>query len=213
MKVMAIVQRYYRDRREYLWPILRSLDAQTLRPERVILWNNFRERGEVIHFPGLEVHEVHSSVNTLMGRYAAIVLADSEYVYIQDDDLIMGSDVVGKLCAASAKFGGALVGPFGSKLAHSDKPYREGRRVQEGRCDVVLGRCFAASRASLLMRLARADLKSFGRCDDIVMSMAGEAYAVPNCAFTNLDERGVGLSYEPQHFDERDAMARRLLVS
>ena len=222
MKVTAIVQRYYPSRRGYIFPILKSLASQTLRPEKVILWNNFEPAGTwsddfeeklPVDYMGLNLHVVHSSENTMMGRYAAILLTETEYVYIQDDDLIMDHDVVGKLCAASHKFYGQLVGPFGSKLNHnSDNPYTLGTRIMEGRASVILGRCFVASRHSLLRRLLHSNANiPFGRCDDIIMSLAGDSYVVPNCGFTNLDERQTGLSHEPEHFSERDAMARRLL--
>lgn len=44
--VTAIIQRYYPERLGYIRAILDSLAGQTVKPDRVILWNNFMEEDE-----------------------------------------------------------------------------------------------------------------------------------------------------------------------
>jgi Glycosyl transferase family 64 domain len=211
--VTAVIQRYYSERLSYIRPILKSLSESSVVPEKVILWNNFPESSKELEFPFLDFprlnfHIIHSSVNTLMGRYAAILLAETDYIYIQDDDLVLASDVIEKLLAAAKTYAGARVGPFGMDFGPDpEKRYTSGHAAS-GYVDVVLGRCCLASRRSMLSRLtATSDFIPFGRNDDIFMSDGGSV-AVSGCGFTNLDERGVGLCHEECHFPERDAAAR-----
>lgn len=212
MTVTAIVQRYYRERDPYIVPILRSLASQTYPPVRVILWNNaINKQTEFAEEWPFKLHVIYSQHNTLMGRWAAVLLAETEYVYIQDDDLLMGPATIERLLAVSRQHFGTLVGPFGMNFGSDpEKPYTSGRRIHEGPADVLLGRCLLASKAHFLKRLAMAAVEPMGRCDDIKVSTAPPAmnYAVPGIRFTNLDERGVGLSHEPEHFDERNTAAR-----
>lgn len=211
-KVTAIVQTYYPERREYLGRIFQSLCAQTQPPDDIIIWDNSNsldltefsiEDGKIC--PKI----IRSNFNTLTGRYAAALVAETQLVFVQDDDIIVGPDTIKVMAEAAMKRPTKIIGAFGSRLnTKTDKPYTTGRAVI-GECDVVLGRVWCCDRRALVpgLELVLRWSIQLGRCDDIIMSMAGGGGFVVSTATTNLDERGVGLSHEAGHMAERDRVA------
>lgn len=210
MEVTAIIQRYYPERRRYLGAILDALTMQTKVPDRVIIWNNF---GGVVEsllensfFP---IHVIHSDVNTLMGRYAAALLASTPAVFIQDDDLLCGPDTIERLTSRLSDFPRTLFGISGSNINRaSSNPYTDGTTIYDGPADIVIGRCFALTRRELVSRLTLLH-PTVGRSDDIALSRQGHNVVIP-CDITDLDEQGVGLRHDAEHSSERDQQVKRL---
>lgn len=210
MEVTAIIQRYYPEREDYIYPILDALAEQTNRPSLVVLWNNFETPFQQFSTPAFPIHVIHSSINTLMGRYAAALLSSTPAIFIQDDDLVCGPTIIERLTERLGDHSRTVFGISGSNINRaSPNPYTDGTTVVEGRADIVLGRCFALTRRELISRLSRLH-PSVGRCDDIVLSRQGPNYVLPiEPDITNLDEAGVGLRHDPQHSEERDAAVRQ----
>lgn len=225
MSLTVIIQNYYEERQEY-WPqIYRGvMQTSTVKPDRLMIWDNMRVQSMYSRCRLLTPYHV-TSYNTLLGRYAAILLAATDYVFVQDNDLVVGPDTIERLFSVAQKNPEKIVGIAGCRLAYQradsgaallplpEQPYSKATWVKEGPVDVVLGRCWLAHRKALAPGFSRILSENIqpGRSDDIFFSMcAGGGIVVP-CSVTNLDEKGVGLSHEPQHFVERDEMARRML--
>lgn len=203
--VTAIIQTYYCERTRYLRDIIQSLREQTIRPERIILWDN---QGRCPDDEECDV--VASSFNTLLGRYAAVLLAETPHVLIQDDDLILGPDSIAMMLDRVNK---GATGIAGCRLDWPPSPtcYQDAQWVTEGYCDVLLGRAFIAHRSWFLpgFKYLLDGGRPPGRSDDIMFSLlsAHRPYVMPGVVYSNLDEGGVGLSHEPQHMKERNEAA------
>ena len=70
-----------------------ALRAQTVPPKHIWLWVNAHEDNEGFDFESLGVDRIfHNNYNwKFYGRFAAALLADSEYVAVYDDDTVPGS--------------------------------------------------------------------------------------------------------------------------
>lgn len=216
MNLTAVVANFYEERQKY-WPQIREALKQSTRPpDKIIVWNN-----DVRFHHGRcpESHWIDSTENTLLGRYAAIFLCETDYVFVQDNDLVIRPQTIERLFAVARDHQDKIVGVAGCRLGWEDyyaggnRLYTSAKWIQEGPVDVVLGRCWLAHRKALAPGFARILSENInpGRADDIFFSMcAGGGIVVP-CEYTNLDEEGKGLSHEPQHFEERDEWARRML--
>lgn len=210
----AVIANYYESRQKY-WPqILTAINRSTILPDRMVIWDNLGDWApSSFRWSGREAI-IHSPWNTLLGRYAAIFLCETDYVFVQDNDLVVGPQTIERLFQVARDHQDKIVGVAGCNLAKdTENPYTKASWVKEGPCDVVLGRCWLAHRKALapgFVRILSENVKP-GRCDDIFFSLAGNGGIVVPCEYTNLDEQGEGLSHEPQHFEERDAFARRML--
>lgn len=208
----AIIQVYYQQRFKYLASIVKAILSGSVVPGRIIIWaNGGNGYGSVETFAGqnndngVPITVIKSSDNTLMGRYAAVLVATTPYIFVQDDDLVVGHDTVGLLLDRCSS---GITGISGRNLGADPRGYTDGDGVYSGFADVILGRCFVCPKSALasginyLMRGGRPP----GRADDIMFSLfaPGNNYVMPGTGCTNLDEEGVGLSHEPQHMDERD---------
>jgi hypothetical protein len=203
LEFTAIAQHFYEGRRKYLPSIVQSWrDAGSFGE---IVWYNQQDRA---------LMGIASTFNTLLGRYAAALVADTEYVFVQDDDLLVEPRTIERLLKTASDFPEKIVGVKGMNLARgTDKPY-SGGQATVGACDVVLGRAWACHRQALLpgIELILKHNLQPGRSDDILFNMANRGgLAIASPEYINFDEEGVGLSHEPQHFEERDAMALRLI--
>ena len=224
----VIIQNYYEERQKY-WPqIFQAIHESSVQPEEVIIWDNMGAseefdpsldsfcvalRASPIKYDPKNLTIMSSSRNTLLGRYAAALIAKTPYVFFQDNDLLVNPDTIKTLLDAITGEC-QIVGPSGlTLLRKSATPYTHGLWATGGVCDVILGRCFACHRRALWPGIELVfDGIDPGRADDILFNLAAlEMPRVVPAAYTNLDEQGVGLSHEPEHFAERDAMARKLL--
>lgn len=206
-----ILQNFYENRQKY-WPaILKSIKAQSIPPKEIIIWDNLCciNASE----PGLTV--VSSGRNTLMGRYTAVWMAETDLFVFQDNDLLLGPDTIQRLINVARCRHTQIVGILGMKLNRkSEHPYTDGRAAI-GECDVVLGRAFACHRKALWPGFEAIHQKYLkpGRADDILFSMASRnAWAIAAPDFTNLDEEGIGLCHEDQHLPERNAFVKEMMA-
>lgn len=209
--VTVVIQNFYECRQKH-WPqIFNALESAGIPQEQMLVWNNHDEW----YFPATyRGRLVESSFNTLLGRYAACLVADTPYVFVQDNDLTVGPETIAALYRQAQLWPWRIIGVAGCLLNRdSDRPYFNAQWVREGFADVILGRCWMAHRLALAPGISYILKENInpGRADDILFSMcASGGYVVP-ATITNLDEEGVGLSHEPDHFKERDAMALRML--
>lgn len=81
-------------RRPYnLEPQLEALRKQTIQPKQIWLWVNYHEDNKNYDFKNFGIDRIfHNDFNwKFYGRFAAALLADTEYIAIFDDDTIPGS--------------------------------------------------------------------------------------------------------------------------
>lgn len=225
-EVTTIIQVHYRDRViNNLDRVLRRVGTGSFVPAHTLLWCNRLEVRDIMPCIGLDTitktgfrgmpHMISSTSNTLLGRYAAALMSTTPYIFVQDDDLEVGVDTVRDLVTAAAANPTSIVGVTGRDLALSgDEPYTGGWAVAAGPADVVLGRCWAAHKAALLPGIGHIMYHNIqpGRADDILFSLAGKGLVIeanPGNAINNLEEHGVGLSHEEDHFKERNQLAKR----
>lgn len=221
MKYTAIVQHYYKSRRPYLDQIVDALAASSMPPSELIIWNN-EENQHLAVDPSrakMPTTAINSSKNNLMGRYAAMLLATTDVVFVQDDDLLVQPKTVERLIEAW-KRNGSIAGHVGANLDRgSPSPYSSAMWVpgQVGvdiSVDIVLGRCFVGYRLDFIPGMQKAiALGNPGRCDDIHFNMCNDWSVVARVSgngddgIVDLDEHGEGLSHDPSHFIERDRYA------
>jgi hypothetical protein len=85
MSITAIIPHYWDSRREQLGRIVAALRSGELAPERVIVWNNMPD---ALSVEGAEV--INAGRNWgIAARFAAAYLARTEYVFFQDNDLMV----------------------------------------------------------------------------------------------------------------------------
>ncbi len=209
VKYTAIIQNYGATRQKN-WPaILKGLADYP--PERLIIWDN---SDSLDLFGGwVPVHIIRSSVNHLLGYVAAAVLAETELIYKQDNDIALPGDSIRQLIERASE-SPAIVTPLGNNLgADPERPYTRGTAARApGPCDIVIGRVWACQRRALVGGLTWIlENGNPDHANDIVFSLTstGGCTYLP-VPYTNLDEGGIGLCLGAGHFPQRDAMAARL---
>jgi len=216
-EVTAIIQIYYMERLKYLIEILDHIKRGSFVPGTIMLWANKYQHRDLWHsLDEADLKIVCTDFNTLTGRYAAALVAKTPYIFVQDDDLTVGKHTIRDLVQEAAE-GGHIAGIAGKDLKLSSKPYTDGKDVSKGRADMALGRCWAAHRSCLVPGINYIMQNSFevGRCDDIIFNLtSGGANIIEPKAdnvINNLDEEGKGLSHEPNHYNERNEVAYKVM--
>jgi hypothetical protein len=131
--------------------------------------------------------------------------ADTDYVLVQDDDLVLVPGGLRLLVGAS--HGEIVVGPFGKRLL-TGKTYGKCPLAKRGRVDMLLGRC---------MLLPRDQVGLCWPCpekfeDDIyVSSQFTKPKAVVRGVTRDLDPglKDIAVCARPGHYEAREAARRR----
>lgn len=176
--------------------------------QRAIVWNNNPD----LHIQIPEVDCINSSIDFgLYTRFNAAVLAETDAVLIQDDDLIVPEETIEALYAHWLREPGVIHGTQGRTI-------RAGRYQASdtfGAVDIVLTRCLIVHREICLEALKYQPhfRNTKGDGDDIVLSAAAysrtrrknRAYPLP---YENLEEPHA-ISRRPGHIENRTGIARR----
>jgi hypothetical protein len=212
MNYTAIIQNYGATRQKN-WPAILA-GLKHCPPQRLIVWNNDPDV-DLFDLPldfGYDVQWIHSSHNSLLGYMASVVLAETDLVFKQDNDLAMGEAAIERLLEVSSRIP-AIVTPCAMNLGKDGtRPYTSGSALpKEGPCDVAIGRVWACQRKALVggLKLMLEENIQPGNANDILFSLASQCYFLP-VPYENLDEGGIGLCLDPTHYEQRNEMAKRL---
>lgn len=211
--ISAVILHYYKERQGYLELIVHSLQNGAMAPNEIIIWNNRPDSKIEVH--GATV--INSSKNYgCLARYMIGLMAESNCVFFQDDDLYVDTDTLEKLYFSCLPI--SVVGPIGFNLG-KDRPYLDRSIVRESeKVDIILGRIHMCQKRILAQVFSylsnNSDMKIF-REDDILLSLVNKQCGGFNCVvpvkWHALDECGKGLSFDASHFADRDLVCKRLL--
>ena len=181
--ITAVILHFYPERRPYLERIIERLNAGTVKPGRIVIWNN----GPSISVERATV--INSSENLGCGIRHLIALAfPSEYYLFHDDDLLVKEDTLQKMLEVATPDN--VVG-----VEWYDRGIVLGRLHLCGQIPLVRATQFRVSRGL--------DLPF--RTDDILLSIDNKTAIVSGgmALFENLPEGRTGLSRDRTHSDER----------
>lgn len=205
----AIILNYWKPRRKYLSKILETYD-------RYIIWNNDDE-----------IIDGAINANKNYGpyiRFLVALLSDSEYVIFQDNDLLLERKTVNDMLEFNKMHPDALVGLWGKNLDNSQYPYTgngQSNPTNPTLCgemkevDIIISRTLMMRRKLIPMILEFGlNFEPILRGCDIIASMANKNaghknFIIPGNAIL-LDEQGIGLWHEKDHFKLRDDLCIRI---
>jgi hypothetical protein len=190
--------------------LIKIVDACKNQGCAVFLWNNNPEENYNFKVDW----QVNSSVNRFcIPRWWMASLAQTEYVFSLDDDLIFKNDNVISQCIEFIKDlpNDTILGKGGVKL-NNELDYFKSKSTKNGieikDLDIIKGR-FLFTRTSLVRQATLEH--NFVRGDDIFISSFSKNKIVPNFlqnSFEELPDLGVGLKKQKQH-KERQAVVEK----
>lgn len=203
----TIILTYYKERVKYLGAIIEALRKSKVETDIVV----FNQGEPIGNIEGVTV--INSGRNFGCSvRHALALCIDDDLFFFQDDDLLVSPDTIDTLMKFSNKEN--VVGVDGCIL--TDGGYTSAIPVcnptQVSYVDIVTGRVHLCSKSAIVRAFklrVKLGLKIF-RDDDILLSLANKNNMIIDCGITNLDEEGIGLSHEPQHYYERDLTCKTI---
>lgn len=201
----TIILTYYEKRRKYLPGIIEALQKSTVKTD-IIVFNQGRPIDDI---PGVTV--INSGRNFGCSvRHALAMCIDDDPFFFQDDDLMVIPDTIERL----AKYlnDDNVVGISGSIL--TDGYYITATPVSNrfSMVSIVTGRVHLCRKKAIIKAFKLRDrlkLKIF-REDDILLSLANNINFVVDSPIINLDEEGTGLSYDPEHYSDRNKICKTI---
>lgn len=196
----AIILTYYIQRRKYLPQIIEALKKNKV-PCSILIFN----QGEIPLGPIEGVTVINSGKNFGCSvRHSMALCIDDDYFFFQDDDLVISPDTIQDLLNHVTDDN--IVGVDGCVL--TDGYYTTAIPVREEtrEVDIVTGRVHLCRKRAIIRAFDLRDrmgLKIW-RDDDILLSLANSGNIEVNTRVRNLDEEGIGLQHEPQHYPERN---------
>lgn len=209
MSITAIIPHYWDSRVANLPSIARALKLGDVEVERVIIWNNTPLALSVEW-----AHVINAGENWgIASRFAAAYLATSEYVFFQDNDLMVQRKTLENLMNYAPRHGQSIE-LQGRCFGSYDAPYSRSTYYTgvDRIVDVGLSR-FSLMRRSTAMRLATI-VPPRATDDDLWVSRHTEIRIVPygvDEGFTNIPEtEGLSIANPGAHVMRRDALVREL---
>ncbi len=222
--ISAIILNYWPQRLGNIARIIKDLNSGTVKPDRIIVWNNDSNTKIEPHL-GNQIC-INSSYNFhCLVRYAMGLISESDHCLFIDDDLTVRRDTLEFLVKKSRLFPEAILGFYGKDIGlGGNHPYTSGHDIKDvdttTEVDMVLGRIHFCKRTKLANAFkleTEVDLLINGVVEeDIVLSMANKIFEMEsNYIFPNrvieLDEGGVGYHYTKNHYPRRDESLKRIL--
>jgi len=201
----AIILTYYENRRKYLPMIIECLKNSSVECDIVV----FNQGIPLDDIPGVTV--INSGKNFGCSVRQAVALAmEDDIFFFQDDDLLVSPEVIGKMRQHLTDHN--VVGVTGCRL--TDGYYTSAEQVKEttASVDIVTGRLHMCKKKPIIEAFKLRDqlgLKIW-REDDILLSLAASGNMVVDAEIWNLDEENIGLSHEPQHYQERNKVCKTI---
>ncbi len=149
-----------------------------------------------------------------MARAVAGILGKGDTILMQDDDLLIGEDLIQIAVDALEVAPNSIFGIMGRNLI--DGKYTLESEVS-GRAGIILGRVLIMRRATLMRCMSLYDGNLLFRFhDDIFYSLVNKLkfgeqnYVISNSGCINLDEEGIGVSWDPEHLNNRNKTVRHV---
>jgi len=216
--ITAIILHYQSKRFANLPVIIRALREGNMAPDEIIVWNNGADK----YVKSGDEIVIDSSKNFgPLVRYSIALTAKNDHILFCDDDYCVGLKTVSDLyhqCSTICPQN-TIVGPNGINLGKTKNPYIDRQRViHPSEVDVIDGFLHMTHKRVIVRAteflIDNPDIKIW-REDDILLSMVNKKHGkvnwvVPTDSF-HMPSFDDGLCDEPQHYNERDAMCRRLL--
>jgi hypothetical protein len=222
--VTVLINAYWPTRFKNIPLIIDQLYSGSVKPRSVIVFNNSGQRFETVP----HVTQVVSDTNFgYRAAYTAALLTNNNYYLMVDDDFTPQKHAIKNLLTHAwpkETSPGVTIGLWGKNVKEM---YLQGTNVFCGevtkptKTDLLVGRGMVLfSRQALLnmlqleqkiLMLPEADGWDYSREQDILMTMANEAYVVPageNQATINLGEQGVGYNRESGHYEKRNKLVK-----
>lgn len=184
--MIAVIAHYYEVRRPYLKRIVEALNAGTVKPEKIVIWNN---EPRSIKVPGAVVINSGENLGCAIRHLIALAFPSDRYLF-HDNDLLVKPDTVEKMMASTAD----VVG------------------IEWFARGIILGRLHLCTRKAVermeeFRRQTGTTLNS--RCDDIIISAINRTEVV-SVEWENLPELKTGYSLDRGHYEERKAMVAEM---
>lgn len=219
--VSVIIPHFWATRRKNILPIVNALNAGTLVPAEIIIWNN--DHPFDVLPQGVRVIQAPFNVGC-KARFLAAMCASSEYILFQDNDLMVEQQTVAHLVSWHQKLGSTGTVALEGRALRPGKPYSECNAVSGGpvKMDITLGRMELVRRETVNAVLSDIPFTSDTVMDDIWFSYVLNLHGWPRwcvpciptaSGFKNMDEGGVGSYHRPAHWSERNTLCERLFPS
>lgn len=213
MSITAIIPHYWNSRAPDLANIVRALiSGGDVAPDRVIIWNNTPKLIQLQFVAGADVIDAGRNWG-IAARFAAAYLATTEYVFFQDNDLMVQPKTLANLMKYAPPHGQS-VELQGRIFGSWDAPYSQSQYItgMDSIVHVGLSR-FSLMRRSTAMHLA-AVIPPNVTDDDLWVSRHAEIRVVPfgeDEGFVNIPEtEGLSLGNPGAHVRRRDALVQEL---
>ena len=216
--VTAVIPHYFEKRRANLGVLILALQRSSIPVDEIIIWNNSPGPLSAI---GAQV--VDSPRNEgARARFIAALMAKSEYVFFQDNDLRVEHDTIRGLVRQLEQLSNSVVSLDGRVLGEGGSYHKSvllGRAVTEPRVvDITLGHAEMIPTRLLPTALSSFPFSEAPEMDDIFFSWSCaqadiRLWVVPGKSggsFVHLQEFEVGACKEKKHYAKRDVLCRRL---
>ena len=173
----------------------------------IIVWHNGPDKLN-LKYLGQKIKSIESDYMGLMSRYAAALLAKTEFVFLHDDDLFVSEESLLKMLQLHINGDNRTISIEG-KIPHSDGSYGQSIKPKMGEtieCEIHLNRCICTSKSiipaffTFLYKTGLSLSPKAGGGEDIVYSYAARAV-------TKQRPLAVGVSF--QNMDNQSAISNR----
>lgn len=223
--ISVIVLNYYPERSSNVTRLIKDLDGGTVKPDRLIVWNNDPKTKVEPHLDYQVCINSSHNFNCVV-RHSIGLLSGTKYCLFIDDDITVKPDTLESLLKYSKLFPDAILGAWGKNIGKDiDAPYTSGEDIKyvkvPTRVDIVVGRLQFFKRSKLVHAhqiTTKLDMNINGMIqDDIVLSMGNiylgcaENFVLPDI-ITELSEEGVGLHHKRKtHYKDRDKTINKII--
>lgn len=218
MKICAVILHYWEERLPNLDPIIKALRQGLRKPDEIILFNNNPKY--VLSKNGVKC--LNSVENFgCRSRYPMALLEPSDWYLFLDDDLKVMSKTISNLEKAAEGLSEPVnLGLMGRKLSgkkYSQSKITKGTEVKElTEVDVLIRAYFVPFSGVLKMLGFEREHPEVitDRTDDLALSFSDFCFVVPakkSSFVKELDDGGVGLARDKDHFKARDKIVKCLM--
>jgi hypothetical protein len=213
--ITAIIIRYFPERLPNLEIIIKALLASTMPPDEIIVWNN-----EDCHLPiqDKRIVTINSSKNFgPWARYCVALMARNEWCFVEDDDVAVRPTTLKQFY--DARRPDRILSNRGVLLGKTENPYINREYIHRpGETDISGGGLIFCHKQVVLNAfqylVEHPDIKIV-REDDLLLCLVNKKHGGINLIepveYDDLDEFGIGLCYQPGHYELRNEFCKRML--
>lgn len=208
--ITAIIPHYFEEREENLRRIVSSY--KTTGVSEVIIWDN---TGSLVMSDAIVINSPRNI--GCRGRFLAALTATNDVLLFQDNDLLLEQHAIEHMLS---RLNNNIVTLDGRKF-YDDKLYTNSEHVVRPDYDRLVH--ISLARAEMMDKNTFISVfitQYFDQMemDDIWLSWLANTLSIDiivpahkeGCGFINLDEKGVGASAKPNHYETRNELCKRL---